>query len=657
METLRNQIIDQIFKLLAPLRSLYKEEIDKVTNDLLNNNTKSLEEFISKYYNNVANTKEFADLVTSLVNSNLIDSSFLEQIISPKESIKQTSVRPLNVRIETLNSIKKNRDLSKLDLTKFPVSLMEKQEIVENNEITNKEVVTKVQEEVTPVEIEPDYNTIPDIHLPFDSDTESEIPDFNTYNKELNDGTTFDLPNTNNNLEIPAIEISKPKDLEVQTPDIISKEEIFESIKPEDNQKPIEEKAQDTTIEDNLKNTTQFGQILQFPYENAIPTPSEIPSFPVETNQDMINQNATPAINTNPVEPVVTTPVEVPKEDISLPNTDIMNQDATPNVMPDFATNHVEPEVPHQDNYVNIEPTYQENINLDTMNNQDTTPDIMPTTDPVEPELPIQTEFSKEETSLPSQDITPNIMPDFVTNHIEPEVPPQDNYVSIEPTYQENINLDTMNQDNTLEVMPNFEINQEEPELPSIPLPDDMIKNEVSPTPQKSEEELRQEIENKVREAVREELKQEISELTNKTKEELKQEISEMATKTKEEVKQELTEKIRQEEKNNILRIQNDYMNNANEFINSLNNKDEEEIYTSLRLLNDLRYMSHCIAHLSPETLERFYLYIERKLNSPEKEFMDTIIEKRIKEILPPNISYNLELEATNNHEVFRKTA
>ena len=580
METLRNQIIDQIFKLLAPLRSLYKEEIDKVTNDLLNNNTKSLEEFISKYYNNVANTKEFADLVTSLVNSNLIDSSFLEQIISPKESIKQTSVRPLNVRIETLNSIKKNRDLSKLDLTKFPVSLMEKQEIVENNEITNKEVVTKVQEEVTPVEIEPDYNTIPDIHLPFDSDTESEIPDFNTYNKELNDGTTFDLPNTNNNLEIPAIEISKPKDLEVQTPDIISKEEIFESIKPEDNQKPIEEKAQDTTIEDNLKNTTQFGQILQFPYENAIPTPSEIPSFPVETNQDMINQNATPAINTNPVEPVVTTPVEVPKA-----------------------------------------------------------------------------EFSKEETSLPSQDITPNNMPDFVTNHIEPEVPPQDNYVSIEPTYQENINLDTMNQDNTLEVMPNFEINQEEPELPSIPLPDDMIKNEVSPTPQKSEEELRQEIENKVREAVREELKQEISELTNKTKEELKQEISEMATKTKEEVKQELTEKIRQEEKNNILRIQNDYMNNANEFINSLNNKDEEEIYTSLRLLNDLRYMSHCIAHLSPETLERFYLYIERKLNSPEKEFMDTIIEKRIKEILPPNISYNLELEATNNHEVFRKTA
>ena len=72
MDNLKNQLIEQIFKILAPLRAFYKDEVNQVTNDLLNNDTKSFINFVKKYYDDVSNTKYFSDLVTSLVNNGLM---------------------------------------------------------------------------------------------------------------------------------------------------------------------------------------------------------------------------------------------------------------------------------------------------------------------------------------------------------------------------------------------------------------------------------------------------------------------------------------------------------------------------------------------------------------------------------------------------------
>lgn len=47
---LKDKVIDEIISRLIPLRTLYKEEIDTITNDLINDKFQSLYAFIDKYY-------------------------------------------------------------------------------------------------------------------------------------------------------------------------------------------------------------------------------------------------------------------------------------------------------------------------------------------------------------------------------------------------------------------------------------------------------------------------------------------------------------------------------------------------------------------------------------------------------------------------------
>ena len=204
MDNLKNQLIEQIFKILAPLRAFYKDEVNQITNDLLNNDTKSFINFVKKYYDNVSNTKYFSDLVTSLVNNGLISDSFLNEI-KVSNSIKEISVRPLNVKITTLDLIKQNKDLSKLDKTKFPVSLMSEPEdtVVSSSNIdmnidTNMDVninndintVTDTNSNTT-LEIEPDYNIESDYSLPINVDNNEEMPNFSTNYFDNQDDNTF----------------------------------------------------------------------------------------------------------------------------------------------------------------------------------------------------------------------------------------------------------------------------------------------------------------------------------------------------------------------------------------------------------------------------------------------------------------------------------
>ena len=293
MNNLKNQVIDQIFKLLAPLRSIYKEEVDKVTNDLLNNDTKSFEEFINKYYKDVDNSLEFFNLIKTLVDNNLIASSFLEdvKVQSVNNSvIKQVSIRPLNVKTATFEKIKK-ADLGKLDKTLFPIISLNKikeDEVKENETIINNDIPT-----ITPVEIEPDYNTKPDIKLPFD-ETDNEIPDFNTYN-QVETGTD----NTNIDFTIPDIApITEIPPIQIPTQEVITKEDIFKSIENND----VDEEKEDP----NIKNTTQLGQILQFPLKDnsqvVEPEGANIEVNTLENKEDTALPNIpTPSFDTSQI--------------------------------------------------------------------------------------------------------------------------------------------------------------------------------------------------------------------------------------------------------------------------------------------------------------------------------------------------------------------
>lgn len=110
------KLINQIIHILTPLRNLYKEEIDVISNDLLNSNYKSLEIFVDKYYKEISYSKELKELVTILVNNNKLSNNYLELFsnsnifeykkINLNNKSILTGYRPLNVKQDKLLLIK-----------------------------------------------------------------------------------------------------------------------------------------------------------------------------------------------------------------------------------------------------------------------------------------------------------------------------------------------------------------------------------------------------------------------------------------------------------------------------------------------------------------------------------------------------------------------
>ena len=117
MDNLKNQIIDKIISLLSPLRNTYPEEINIITNDLINYKLDSLIEFVNNHFKNLEVSNEIKDFISKLVESKLIDESFLEKIKKqdPIEFIpfKENNIllinsKPLNVKENMLEHIKLN---------------------------------------------------------------------------------------------------------------------------------------------------------------------------------------------------------------------------------------------------------------------------------------------------------------------------------------------------------------------------------------------------------------------------------------------------------------------------------------------------------------------------------------------------------------------
>ena len=77
---LKERIIDEIISRLIPLRTLYKEEIDTITNDLINDNFQSLYNFIDKYYQNELFSDYFQIFLEALNKNKQIPSDILKEI-------------------------------------------------------------------------------------------------------------------------------------------------------------------------------------------------------------------------------------------------------------------------------------------------------------------------------------------------------------------------------------------------------------------------------------------------------------------------------------------------------------------------------------------------------------------------------------------------
>ena len=150
MNTLKNQVIDKIIKLLTPLRSTYPEEINDITNELINNKYGKLILFVNTHFDKLKTSQEIVDLVNNLIDLKLIDNSFIDKIknnnyefIPIKESnILFVDSKPLNVKENKLKRIIKNSPTPKLEKINheyFEVKLKEinKEKDLEYQESTN----------------------------------------------------------------------------------------------------------------------------------------------------------------------------------------------------------------------------------------------------------------------------------------------------------------------------------------------------------------------------------------------------------------------------------------------------------------------------------------------------------------------------------------
>ena len=79
-----------------------------------------------------------------------------------------------------------------------------------------------------------------------------------------------------------------------------------------------------------------------------------------------------------------------------------------------------------------------------------------------------------------------------------------------------------------------------------------------------------------------------------------------------------------------ILESQLNYLNNANQFIETLEDESEDKIYHTLLNLNDIRYIQHCISNLSYDTLKRLLSYIEL-MEENKHNLINTFMEEAIK--------------------------
>ena len=144
MDTLKNQIIDNIISILSPLRKDYPEEINTITNDLINGKTTSLQEFVNNHYQNLNYRIEIKDFITKLVDTNLLDASYKDVIKDNYEfislianNILEISSKPLNVKDDVLEKIKKHAPTPKLEIINHEYAEINFEDLPTTNNISN----------------------------------------------------------------------------------------------------------------------------------------------------------------------------------------------------------------------------------------------------------------------------------------------------------------------------------------------------------------------------------------------------------------------------------------------------------------------------------------------------------------------------------------
>ena len=108
MKELQELVINEIIHQLSPLRTLYQDDINNITTDLLNHKYDSLNKFLDTYYQDVLYTEPFQNFVKELVNKKIITEKYLikmelsipHTMIDTPNSFLSKGFTPLNVKKE-----------------------------------------------------------------------------------------------------------------------------------------------------------------------------------------------------------------------------------------------------------------------------------------------------------------------------------------------------------------------------------------------------------------------------------------------------------------------------------------------------------------------------------------------------------------------------
>ena len=99
MNLLKNKIIEELIKQLSSLKSIYKDEVNIVINDLYKKDTKSLITFVKKNYQDKEISEEMKQFVTSLVEKEIIPISYLQKIHKDNDKTQEERNAELRKKI------------------------------------------------------------------------------------------------------------------------------------------------------------------------------------------------------------------------------------------------------------------------------------------------------------------------------------------------------------------------------------------------------------------------------------------------------------------------------------------------------------------------------------------------------------------------------
>ncbi|MBQ8891900.1 MAG: hypothetical protein IJ068_03440 [Bacilli bacterium] len=632
MDTLRNQIIDNIISILNPLRKDYPTEINTITNELINGKTDSLNEFIKSHYQELSYRKEIKDFIKKLVDSSLLDESFINLIKDSYQSIVLktsnnllVSSKPLNVKTDVLEKIKANIPEPKI-------------------ETINHEFYDEISLDDVSIPLDEQSNSIVDVIDEFPSD----FSKLETRTPEINDNNS-NVETVNDNSEI----LKSPTDTIIDENNINYKEETLNAL--EDYQVPITDLS---NIEQSIDNNTENKEVQIENTTSYEEVPTNISNdVNIIDNANNIENYQIPEIELNSNEiPIETSPIY---EEQSQMETNTYQENIQNNQIMETQPNTFEPEIEE----TSIEEqapdvNYQENIQNELNNYQ--TPEIQlstfepnivqdtPLEAPLEAnstsedtpiEYPIESNVTSPEDSqnnyqLPETDLSTfesNVPDNYEGNQIE--IPNGENNNNLEnyqvpesasstfepntmPNAYEETSVEVPTEESVTYQVDNNNLENYQPEPPITTFTPDITTDNYY--------EQQTELNNSNFDTYQQDSQINNEPMTyNYNYTESDQTIN--PTPYLEEPEQHKEIDINDLRKK-ILDAQLNYINNAQEFIRNLEEKEPDDIYKELINLNDIRYIQHSLSKLSQYTLERFLPYVEDRLELNKHSAIDMFI-------------------------------